>query len=238
MKSQRTLAPILALTAAVLTLGAGSAANAQSVPVYIGPGAPPPFEPPRYVRAEPLPDDLLLPQEIIGILRSTGFSPLSAPVLRGRFYIVAALHPDGQDGQVTMDAVSGRFVRFVPAGLTGRSMASYPAPPYAVARRGLRPPLPVPGIATRAPTSTPVPMARPPSASQANAQTANAASGDPAVPAHAPAAKTVESKTASAGADAAAKSSDPVEVKPSFGKPAGGPALRPMGSMPPAQGFE
>jgi hypothetical protein len=226
-------APILAQLAVALVLGVGGAAHAQGAPVYIGPGAPPPFEPPRYVRAEPLPDDVLLPQEIIGILRSTGFSPLSAPIRRGRFYIVAALHPDGEDGQVTIDAISGRLIRFVPADLIGRSMASYPPPTYAPPRRGvLRPPMPLPGIATRAPT--PVPAARPPAASGASPQTTNAATTDQ--PAQAPAAKLADSKTASA--NTSAKSADPVEIKPSFSKPAGGPALLPIRAMPPAQGFE
>ena len=234
-KSQWMLAPILALLAATLALGAASAANAQGAPVYIGPGAPPPFEPPGYVRAEPLPDDVLLPREIVGILRSTGFAPLSAPVRRGRFYIVAALHPDGEDGQVTMDAITGRFIRFVPAELIGRSMASYPPPPYAPPRRGvLRPPMPLPGVAARAPASTPVPAARPPAASQANLQTANVAATNQ--PAQTPAAKPADSTTASA--NATANSADPVEIKPSFSKPTGGPALLPMKSMPPAQGFE
>jgi hypothetical protein len=232
MKSQGIFASILA----ALALGICGAAYAQGAPVYIGPGAPPPFEPPRYVRAEPLPDDVLLPQEIIGILRSTGFSPLSAPMRRGRFYIVAALHPDGEDGQVTIDAITGRFVRFVPADMVGRSMASYPPPLFAPPRRGLRPPMPLPGIATRAPT--PVPAARPPSASQPSGQTANAAPVSPTA-AQVPASKTSESKTSeSKTASATAKATDPVEVKPSFGKPAGAPALRPMGAMPPAQGFE
>lgn len=225
MKSRR----ILALIAGTLALGAGGVANAQGVPVYIGPGAPPPFEPPRYVRAEPLPDDVLLPQEIVGILRSTGFSPLSAPVRRGRFYVVAALHPDGEDGQVTMDAVTGRFIRFVPTDLIGRSMASYPSP-FAPPRRGvLRPPLPLPGVAAR----TPTPTARPPAASQANAQTTNAAATSQ--PAQTPPDKPAETRTANAGASAKA---EPVEIKPNFSKPAGGPALLPIKPMPPAQGFE
>jgi hypothetical protein len=227
MKSQR----ILALIAGTLALGAGGVANAQGAPVYVGPGAPPPFEPPRYVRVEPLPDDVLLPQEIVGILRSTGFSPRSVPIRRGRFYVVAALHPDGEDGQVTMDAVTGRFIRFVPADLVGRSMASYP-PPFAATRRGvLRPPMPLPGVAVR----TPTPAARPPAASQANAQTTNAAATGQ--PAQMPADKPAETRTANASANATAKA-DPVEIKPSFSKPAGGPVLLPIKPMPPAQGFE
>ena len=227
MKSQR----ILALIAGTLALGAGGVANAQGAPVYIGPGAPPPIEPPRDVRAEPLPDDVLLPQEVIGILRSTGFSPLSAPIRRGRFYVVAALHPDGEDGQVTMDAVTGRFIRFVPTDLIGRSMASYP-PPFAPTRRGvLRPPMPLPGVAAR----TPTPTARPPAASPANVQTANPT--PTSQPAQTPADKPAETRTANAGANAPAKA-EPVEIKPSFTKPAGGPALLPIKPMPPAQGLE
>ena len=230
MKSQWTSALIMALNATLLTLGAGGVAYAQGAPVYIGPGVPPFYGPPRYLRAEPLPDDVLLPQEVVGILRSTGFSPLSLPVRRGRFYVVAALHPDGEDGQVTIDAITGRFVRFVPAGVIG-SMASYPPPAYAPPRRvGPRPPLPLPGVASRAPASTPVPAPRPQTQAAANA-------GTTAAPTQA-VSKTADNKTASAAPNPGAKSADPVETKPSFGKPAGGPALLPLQAAPPAQGFE
>jgi hypothetical protein len=215
MRSQENLALKLALIAATFAFGAGGVAHAQGAPIYVGPGAPPPFEPPAYIRAAPLPDDGLLPREVIGILRSTGFSPLSPPLRRGRFYLVAVIDPNGEDGQVTIDAISGRFVRFVPADLIGRSMASYPAPPYAPRRSGPRPPMPLPGIASRGATSAPLPAARPHAAPQANAQTANAGTTEPSP-----------------------KSTEPVEVKPSFGKPAGGPALLPMQPMPPAQGFD
>jgi hypothetical protein len=215
MRSQGKLAPTLTLIAATLALGVGSVAYAQGAPVYLGPAAPPPFEPPGYIRAEPLPDDGLLPREVIGILRSTGFSPLSPPIRRGRLYLVAVIDPNGEDGQVTIDAISGRFVRFVPADLIGRSMASYPAPPYAPRRTGPRPPLPLPGIASRGATSAPMPAARPQAAPQPNAQTANAGTASPSV-----------------------KSAEPVEIKPSFGKPAGGPALLPLQPAPPAQGFD
>jgi hypothetical protein len=213
---------ILALIAAMLALGAGGIARAQGMPVYVGPGAPPPYPPPGYVGAELLPDDALLPREVVGILRSTGFSLLSPPFRRGRFYQVAVIDPNGEDGQVTIDAISGRLVRFVPADVIGRSMASYPPPPYAPTRRaGPRPPMPLPGVASRsATTSAPMPAARPPAAPQVNAQTANA-------------------QTASAAtASSSAKSAEPTEIKPSFGNPAGGPALLPTQPMPPAQGFD
>lgn len=216
MRSQGKLALILALIAATLALGAGGVAHAQGAPVYIGPGGPPPFEPPGYIRAAPLPDDGLLPREVIGILRSTGFSPLSPPLRRGHFYLVAVIDPNGEDGQVTIDAISGRLVRFMPADLIGRSMASYPAPPYAPPRRnGPRPPMPLPGVASRGATAAPMPAVRPQAAPQANAQTASAGTASPSP-----------------------KSAEPVEVKPSFGKPAGGPALLPTQPMPPAQGFD
>jgi len=207
---------ILALITAIHALGAGSIAYAQGAPVYVRPGAPPPYEPPGYIRAEPLQDDALLPREVVGILRSTGFSLLSPPLRRGRFYQVAVIDPNGEDGQVTLDALSGRLVRFVPTEMVGRSMASYPPPPYAPPRRsGPRPPMPLPGVASHAPTSAPIPAARPPAAPPANAQTASAGP-----------------------ASASAKSDEPVEIKPSFGKPIGGPALLPTKPMPPAQGLD
>jgi len=206
---------VLALIVATFAFGAGDVAHAQGAPVYIGPGAPP-MMPPGYISAEPLPDDGLLPREVIGILRSTGFSPLSPPLRRGRVSLVAVIDPNGEGGQVTIDAISGRLVRFVPADVIGRSMASYPAPPYAPSRRGgPRPPMPLPGVAAHGATSAPVPAARPQAAPQTNAQTANSAMPSPG-----------------------AKSAEPVEVKPSFGKPAGGPALLPTQPMPPAQGFD
>jgi hypothetical protein len=186
------------------------------MPVYVGPGAPPPYEPPGYIRAQPLPDDALLPREVVGILRSTGFSPLSPPLRRGRVYQVAVIDPNGEDGQVTIDAISGRLVRFVPADVIGRSMASYPPPPYAPLRRaGPRPPMPLSGVASHGATAAPIPAVRPPAAPQANAQTASAGT-----------------------ASSSAASAEPVEIKPSFGKPADGPALLPTRPMPPAQGFD
>jgi hypothetical protein len=206
----------LALIAALAVFGAGGIAHAQGVPVYVGPGAPPPYEPPGYIRAQPLSDDALLPREVVGILRSTGFSPLSPPLRRGRVYQVAVIDPTGEDGQVTIDAISGRLVRFVPAGVIGGSTASYARPPYAPPRRGgPRPPLPLPGVASRGATFAPMPAGRPPAALQPNAQTASAGT-----------------------TSSSAKPAEPVEIKPSFGNPAGGPPLSPTQPMPPAQGFD
>jgi hypothetical protein len=201
-------------------------------PVYEAQGAPTLIAPPRYVRAEPLPDDnVLLPQEIIGILRSTGFSPLSAPVRRGRFYVVSALHPDGEDGRVMIDAITGRFIRFVPADMIYGGMAAYPPPPYAPPPRGLRPPLPLPNVASRTP---PMPPTRPLAAPKSDSAASAAAPANPPTPVEAN--KTAETRTAEVKA-AGTKPAEPVETKPRFGKPAG-PQLLPTQAMPPVQGFE
>jgi hypothetical protein len=223
---------LFALVTATLTLGAGLS-HAQGLPppyappVYEAPVAPLAIAPPGYIRAAPLPyDDILLPQEIIGILRSTGFSPLSFPVRRGRFYVLAAVHPDGEDGRVTMDAVTGRFVRFVPNDAITRSMAAYPRPMTA-APRGLRPPMPLPNVASRA---QPLPQARPKTAQPATPDAEATATARPPPQASKPG-KTAENKV---GTD---KSAQPVEVKPTFAAPAG-PKLLPTQPMPPAQGFD
>ena len=44
------------------------------------------------------------PYEVAAILRSTGFLPLGGPVRRGGFYVVAAVHPRGEEGRVVIDA--------------------------------------------------------------------------------------------------------------------------------------
>ena len=143
MKVQGTLALITAIAA----FGWVGAATAQGLPPQVMPpvNGPPAYEahgaypggaPPRYGRGESLPDDAaLLPQEIIGILRSVGYSPLRAPARRGRFYVVAVLHPSGEDGRVTIDAISGRFVRFVPADRFGFVGAFRPYAPPALRDR-------------------------------------------------------------------------------------------------------
>ena len=202
---------ILALIAALVAFGVGGIAHAQGMPVYVGPGAPPPYEPPGYIRAQPLPDDALLPREVIGILRSTGFSPLSPPLRRGRVYQVAVIDPNGEDGQVTIDAISGRLVRFVPADVIGRSMASYPPPPSRTTRRaGPRPPAPWPA-SCRVVDIRPMPATRP-----------------LAAPRQVP--------TASAGTAAQAPHGRAGEIKRA-GKLADGPALLPTVPMPLAQGL-
>jgi hypothetical protein len=104
---------------------AASAAHAQmpapyrAVSDFEGPygtpyGAPPPAAPPVYAPygGEP---GLLAPQQVYGILRDNGFSPLGVPHQRGFVYTIAALDRNGEDGRVLIDARNGRIIRFVPA---------------------------------------------------------------------------------------------------------------------------
>ena len=53
--------------------------------------------------------------EVYTVLRSNGFSPLGVPHQRGFIYVISAIDPTGQDGQVMIDGRSGQIIRFVPA---------------------------------------------------------------------------------------------------------------------------
>jgi hypothetical protein len=56
----------------------------------------------------------LPPFEISGIVRSSGLRPLSPPIRRGRFYVVHAMAPRGDDVRVLIDAGSGRILSVAP----------------------------------------------------------------------------------------------------------------------------
>lgn len=56
----------------------------------------------------------LPPFEILGIVRSNGLRPLSPPIRRGRFYVVRAMAPGGDDVRVLLDAGSGRIFSVAP----------------------------------------------------------------------------------------------------------------------------
>lgn len=226
------------LAIAVAVLGSFAAdAQAQPLPrayesrAYYYGGPPPPayYEPgiPSY--------------EVTGILRATGFLPLGAPVRRGRVYTVSAIHPNGDDGRVVIDAYSGRFIRFVPAWQAARRAPNdemvlvyqgpnFPPPdivrprvlnappPLPSARTAPRPPEQVPRLASRTPAAalavTPKPR---PAAAPPKPQTAQA----PPTPAP------VETKPAAASPPLAAK---PVEKSP--------PAIQPTQPLPPVQTME
>jgi hypothetical protein len=126
--------------------------------VIVGRGAyPPRIE----TRGYGVYDDALHPFEIVRIIRSTGYEPLGPPVRRRWVYTISALNPEGDDGRVVLDARTGRIVRFVPAEVSNDEMIEAygppgmpPSPEKANARTSLRPPLPIPHVASRTPAAT------------------------------------------------------------------------------------
>ncbi|WP_298254498.1 hypothetical protein [Bradyrhizobium sp.] len=115
---------------------------------------------------------LLPPREVYAVLRENGFSPLGAPRLRGFLYSISAIDRRGDDGHLVIDARDGRIVRFVPAdrfsGYGGDRDGYYGAPPPRPAygplepmtRLDARPPA-TPKMASRTPSSVPMPKAAP-----------------------------------------------------------------------------
>ena len=93
------------------------AAGLTSVPAAAqgGPGYPAPAAMPPY--------------EIIAIVRSTGFEPLSRPVRHGPTYSLQAADPAGRPVRVVVDARLGRIVGVTPV-THGRFAAPIMEPPY------------------------------------------------------------------------------------------------------------
>lgn len=225
-----------ALVATAMVLAGASALNAQPLPPTDGPPAHSNTRayyggrvaaPPPYVYA---PEDQAMPSyEVAAILRSRGFLPLSGPVRRGGFYVVSAVHPNGGDGRVVIDAYTGRVVRFVPAEVIRASrndemVLVYQGPtfpPPATAARGVpRPPAPIPRVASRMPPSAPLMTPKPrPQAAPQKPDTAQA----PPVPAP------VETKPAAASPPLVPK---PVEKAPLA------PIVQPTQPLPPVQTME
>ncbi|HEX7883531.1 MAG TPA: hypothetical protein VF499_12420 [Afipia sp.] len=124
----------------------------------------------RYQRSAPVARPMLPPEQVVTVLRSSGYSPLSRVTQRGWIYTVAALDRNGDDGRLIIDARTGQIIRFIPAqAVDEQIMADYgpPGPPPATYagyenRRGSlldlrnapRPPVSVPKTARR-----PVPKA-------------------------------------------------------------------------------
>lgn len=116
---------------------------------------------------------VLPPREVYAVLRENGFSPLGAPRLRGLFYSIAAIDRRGDDGRLVIDARDGRIVRFVPADHFGRydgyGAGYYGAPPprpsygplEPMTRLDSAPPPAAPKMASRTPSSVPMPRAAP-----------------------------------------------------------------------------
>jgi hypothetical protein len=114
---------------------------------------------------------LMPPQEVYAVLRENGFSPLGIPHQRGFVYTIAVIDRAGEDGHLTIDARTGRILRFVPAdrwggGVEGNVPPSYgpqsgygpqsALSPPAVIQGAPRPPASVPRVASQT-----VPMPKP-----------------------------------------------------------------------------
>ena len=148
-------------------------------------GMPPPIPAPPY-GYEP---SVLPPEEVYGVLRDNGFSPLGALHLRGYVYTIAAIDPSGEDGRLVIDARSGRILRFVPAyrmepGFDGAAGYGRPGAMAPIMVRGVpRPPAPIPHVASRAvPVPKPSPRA-PELAGPATAEQSAAVQAKPPEPA-------------------------------------------------------
>jgi hypothetical protein len=166
---------------------------------------------------------LMPPREVYAVLRENGFQPLGAPRLRGLFYSISAIDRRGDDGHLVIDARDGRIVRFMPAehfGGYGSNGDGYfgappPRPSYGgplepMSRLDGAPPPATPKVASRSPSSVPMPKAAPsrpasdqpplvakPTLVPAPVQQSAAAQTKPAdIPPTAPPAATAEAKPA------------------------------------------
>jgi len=173
---------------------------------------------------------LLPPREVYAVLRENGFSPLGAPRLRGLFYSISAIDRRGDDGHLLIDARDGRIVRFVPAdrfsGYGGYRGGYYGAPPPRPSYGPLEPMSgldarpPAAKMASRTPSSVPVPRA-------------------------APTRPAIEQPVAAKPAPAPAQRSAAIQVKPAETQPAApaqakpaAPVIQATQPMPKVQGLE
>jgi hypothetical protein len=184
--------------------------------------------PPRYGYGP----TLLPPQEVYTVVRDGGFSPLGAPQLRGFVYSIAVVDRRGDDGRLVIDARNGRILRFMPAYRMGdnfRGDMTYgpvgPAPAISPVAGAPRPPASIPHLASRSPSSVPLPKASPPRTDEMKPLAAKPAA-EPAQQSAAVQAKPADTATAPPAAAPAAAA-----------KPAA-PAILPTQEMPKAQGLE
>ena len=196
---------------------------------------------------------MLLPaREVYTVVRENGFSPLGIPQHRGLFYTIAVIDRGGDDGWLVIDARDGRIVRYMPADRMGdnsdqaltQQYGAVGLPPVSTVRGGPRPPAPIPGVASRAP-SVPIPKAAPLRAGE-----------EPKTLAAKPAPEPVQPSGASQPSEAAQPTQPPqqsaaVQVKPAAAEtapPATTPApvdarpaatlIQPTQEMPKMQGLE
>ena len=90
----------LAICAALVLLGFGTARLAEAQTIYAAPGVP---------------DLALPPYEIMSIVRSTGLAPLTRPMRRGPYYVLVAVDRVGRQMRVVVDAQLGDIVNLRPA---------------------------------------------------------------------------------------------------------------------------
>jgi hypothetical protein len=153
-----------------------AAANAQMAVPVSDVGGPGPYA--AIPREAPWPGygpRVLAPHEVAAIARDSGFAPLGNPQQRGIVYTISAINPAGDDGNLVIDARSGRIIRFLPAYRMGDRFkeeldTAYgpvgPLPPIPSSyRRAPRPPLPIPHVARR--SAAPPPKAAPQQSAQA-----------------------------------------------------------------------
>lgn len=112
----------------------------------------------------------LPPRAIAALLDDEGYSMLSPPIRRGPAFVVAVIAPNGEDGRVTIDAFSGRIIRFRPVmGPGAMILPDDIGPTYTTARRELRPPRNIPYVSPRNPAPRAASRAQPSQAVQTGA---------------------------------------------------------------------
>jgi len=188
---------------------------------------------------EPLPPNyaapgLLPPQEVYTVLRDNGFSPLGAPRLRGFVYGIAVIDRSGERGRLVIDARDGRIQRFMPEAAVAYGLPR-PMPP--MFGRAPRPPGSIPHVASRTPTSVPLPKeapraAEPPKAEPRRAETPKL--DTPQVTAPVPTVPTQQS--ASAQVKPAETAPQTAAPPPNAAKPS--VQILPTQVMPKAQGLD
>jgi hypothetical protein len=210
------------------TLSATPVSDVSGPYAAMPPDAPLPA-PPRYGYGP-----TLLPAiEVYTILRESGFLPLGIPQQRGFIYTISVIDRSGDDGRLTIDARTGRIIRFMPAYRMGDNFnddlnvtygPARPLPPISTVRGQPRPPASVPHVASRTP-QVPTPRPAPPRAAEPRPQAAR--------PAPEPAQQSAAVKTADAP-------TTPPAAAPTVGQaaPPAAPSVQPTQEMPKVQGLE
>jgi hypothetical protein len=85
--------------------------------------------------AQPFFEDTMPPRAVVGLVRASGFEPITRPVRQGRRYVLRAIDPVGTDVRIVVDAELGEILSARPLDpLAPRYRLGAPvivAPPYA-----------------------------------------------------------------------------------------------------------